>query len=464
MVKLKQIQWHITMILDLWGRKSGGRNDEAWMEQCAALLKDADKGNHRNKGRDKRKHNKCKKRLAKSLIQIHLVHTLSRAPYLLPFGTPLGSFLSTIIQKQHWEATPNVVSHLYEAFEIPNPFLQNKNEGDVTYGFGFLSIASGAVAPLLDSNMDTEESNTATMEPSPEAAKKAPKKRQRDKNPVADKQQKKQRVLTTLKQNRFKTTTNRTTHFHSKIKDISKLLDKRATFASPSLQDRRMKRSNETRATSNEKSKKSKHVPIITPHNTKEPPSTAVQPTINKRSLIPNVSGGKHVTIRESNKDNLMSPPANRKVTVASTPPTKGDRGHSLEAHTGNDAGVMGAMSTQVKPCSKTLENGVVGETPVLKRGRSMVLETPTDCSLLHTNMENDLNDGVAIHNLLPTANTSKAPAAVQPVKLFGAIRPNKNKPLAAGAKKSSSVTDKKKSRGIKSIQMARALLRRKSI
>jgi hypothetical protein len=449
--KIKQIEWHVTLLLELWMK--GG---DAMMETCAKCLQEqnpdrnksssssssSSKKQQRSKRQRRNFQNKKKtSSSSKTIILNHLVDTISRAPYLLPFGTPLQEFLASIVTQKHWEALPDVVSHLFGAFEIPNPFLLESSEDDESGDYDLFSATNNA--PLQEHK----------DEPQPSKRRKAP--------PQQEQQQKKQRVLSTLNKNRLLTkSSSRTTHFQGKMNDISKLLDKTPSGAA-------------TAAALDRKRKNANAASIITPH-----PSTTGK-LVKKR-----IGGGEQLEqIIKTNSSNMkrnditIQESSHNIVETLTPPPLPPPPGSALKRAT-----TLPDLSSSSQQIALPLSDAVVGETPV-KSGNPrndaclervlVVGETPCiprsrplkGGTLLATTTNNN-NNNTALQDLQAT-NSNNMPTnvenakPVQPVKLFGAIRPHRPKEDAAATKQD------KKTNSIssgKSIQLARKLLRRRSV
>jgi hypothetical protein len=446
--KIKQIEWHVTLLLELWMK--GG---DAMMETCAKCLQEQNPDRNKSSSSSSSKKQQRSKRQrrnfqnkkktsssSKTIILNHLVETISRAPYLLPFGTPLQQFLASIVTQKHWEALPAVVSHLYGAFEIPNPFLLESSEDDESVDYDLFSASNNAPP------------QEHTDEPQPSKRRKAP--------PQQEQQQKKQRVLSTLNKNRLLTkSSSRTTHFQGKMNDISKLLDKTPSGAA-------------TAASLDRKRKNANAASIITPH-----PSTTGK-LVKKR-----IGGGEQLEqITKKNPSNMKRnvvtiQESSQNIVETLTPPPPPPPGFALKRAT-----TLPDLSSSSQQIALPLSDAVVGETPV-KSGNPrndaclervlVVGETPCiprsrplkGGTLLATTTNNN-NNNTALQDLQAT-NSNNMPTnvenakPVQPVKLFGAIRPHRPKEDAAATKQD------KKTNSIssgKSIQLARKLLRRRSV
>ncbi|KAG7352166.1 hypothetical protein IV203_008214 [Nitzschia inconspicua] len=443
--KLQQIKWHVTLLLELW--KKGG---DTMVEVCAKLLQKhspSQDGTRRKRSKRKRlpKTDVYNKSSSETIVLHYLVETLSQAPYLLPLGTSLQQFLTGVLCQTHWEALPRVVSHLFGAFEIPNPFTESSD--DESMGDYFFSLKNSIPQQQqANNNNDSDGTKPDTLH----------RKRKRDR--AEHKVLKKQRVLSTLKKNRFLAkSTSRTTHFQSKMHDISKLLENPSSTTPGSK-------------TASQKMPPINGASVITPHLSQgkmissedNRSSEKKKTTVHSSSFTKKSNGLSKVptTIRESPNEEAFTPPMGSAVRRATTLPdtslSKLSRPFCM------DDGVIGETLDKRMLQDVEVNRGIVGETPSLKRSRAMLADTrgPTSDVWKDIHSFGIDSDGQAF-DLDTTATSVGKPAAVQPVKLFGAIRPNRPKPVEYAKKVPK---DKNSANSGKSIQLARKLLRRRSV
>ncbi|KAG7366272.1 hypothetical protein IV203_028942 [Nitzschia inconspicua] len=444
--KLQQIKWHVTLLLELW--KKGG---DDMLEVCAKLLQKhspSQDGTRLKRSKRKRlpKTDIYNKSSSETIVLHYLVETLSKAPYLLPLGTSLQQFLTGVLCRTHWEALPNVVSHLYGAFEIPNPFTESSD--DESMGGDLFSLKNSIPKQRqAKNNNDSDDTKQDTLH----------RKRKRDR--AEHEVLKKQRVLSTLKKNRLLTkSTSRSTHFQSKMQDISKLLDKPSS-TTPASKTANKKMPPPTNGAS-----------VITPH-----PSTgkATSREENRSSRGKNMAvhsssltkksnelSNMPKTFQESPKEEAFTPPMGsalrRATTLSNTSLSQPSWPLCM------DDGVIGETPDKRMLQDVEVNRGIVGETPSFKRSRAMLVETCGPTSNVWKDIHSFGIDSDSQALDLDTAATSVCkPAAVQPVKLFGAIRPNRPKPVEYAKKVPK---DKNSVNSGKSIQLARKLLRRRSV
>ena len=274
--KLKQIEWHAVLLLELWATTATleaiDKDALLFLDVCVRHIqqmieeehvhridndrrsrrsskkrrrrneeKDGNTGGEEKESSRKRNRNKANTRSTmisktatvssdassvnikhkETMILDHLVRLFSRAPFLLPIETPLRDFLCRCLnRKRHWERLPQIISHIFETFEVRNPFLSISDSSEVD-----------------DNNTDKRSLSVGgsmhqTTLPSVAGVMVVPKKKSRRELQLlalaAVKNNKKKR-LTALSSKKKR----RGSHFHRNIQDISKLLNKNKT--TPSL-------------------------------------------------------------------------------------------------------------------------------------------------------------------------------------------------------------------------------------
>ena len=239
--KLRQIEWHIVLTLELWSCVSQSTPNEKFHFKLLVLdaltdsimsyrdqLQKNDKTvinkNIKFKPRKRKKNKKDSKTsvTAKSekeketLLFDHLVQVLSRAPFLLPINFPLSEFLIKHIfiqERNFWKRLPYVVSHIFDAFEISNPYLKPTEEVVERVPEKSPLLPSGQKDENVHSNRRRKNNVTDTTTAMKRKALK-------EKMETIAKNKKRQRLasLTSKKKRRG-------SHFHRNLDDISKLLD-----------------------------------------------------------------------------------------------------------------------------------------------------------------------------------------------------------------------------------------------
>jgi hypothetical protein len=426
--KLKQIQWHVTIILELWTKRGVEVVEECWenlIQQDSKRL------------RSKRKRTLSKKPSMRSSYMYplldHLVETLSRAPFYLPIGVALQEFLSMVILKRHWEILPNIVSHLFGAFEIPNPFVKSSDDNP-GMGYSLFSLDTTTTMVPRDDSKSAEDDSTNVG---------TTKKRSRD--TILEKQQKKQRVLSVLNKTRLLSKQrNRITHFDSKMKDIYKLLGQTTSTPAPQHPGFLERKRNA-----------SIHASVVTPLDPYSQVTNRESGDQSARRTKNSV--GPSNAIQESKKLELLTPPGAIGSHGLTNEPDMGSSSQ-LQRHLIKGRFIVG--ETPVKFKAKSCNPAIVesGTTTQLQ-SRSHTSPKGTTSNTSNSFLTNKFNPPSVKHDLILDTTTSSITksATFRPVKLFGAAWQNKPR-LAKDVKNEHS----KSSCNGRSIQTARKLLRRK--
>lgn len=360
---VRQIEWHITLLLELWILYGDVVLDSSYpyilnLQESLAKKK-------------KRKRKKKKPSIQASrdekyfALLAHLTNILSRAAFFLPANVTLGSFLARKCLSRHvWKSMPNVVSHILDQFEVPNPYIAKKDDDD-------------DVPKML-------------------VRKKSVGKKQSTKKKSANLQKERPRLIA-RKRNRFGGS-----HFHGKIQDISKLLDK-STTTTPG---NRLVRSSSSKSLPKSK--------LVTPHTTLSNSKTStsrsnqsktaasmrdISNANNKKDFSLNEKKGKKRQLKRNSVDaELMSPvPKRRRENSVETPVPTFEGKNTIVAETPS-ALALDKFISETPIASSTTNEKIVEETPYNKG--KIIGETPQPKSI----------------------NLSSA--AVQPVKLFGTLKP----------------------------------------
>ena len=248
--ELKQIQWHIVLILELWAAAQTSDNDGRelqFLEACVTSVQKLDqsrndhgsvrerrrsKKRQRNENGDhvekkkKTKNNKrnrtskattlpTSKKDKETILLDHLVRLMSRAPFLLPVSLSLRDFLidCCLNRKNHWERLPHVFKHIFLVFEITNPYLP-KSQDDV------ISLFSSSFP-----DTDPASVNKKPADEIPILTTAAQRKKSREKQLTLSKNKNKKRLVALTTK-----TKRRGSHFNGNLQGISKLLlDKKKT-------------------------------------------------------------------------------------------------------------------------------------------------------------------------------------------------------------------------------------------
>jgi hypothetical protein len=239
--ELKQIQWHIVLILELWAAQTADNDggELIFFEACVTSVQQLDRsrndhGSVRNRRRSKkRKRNekgdhveKKKNRTSKAttlttsnkhkekILLDHLVRLMSRAPFLLPVSLSLRDFLidCCLNRKSHWERLPRVFSHIFQVFEISNPYLPKSHDDEI----GLFSSS------FPDTDSASVDKKPANETPTPTVTTAAQRKKSREKQLTLTKNKNKQRLVALTTK-----TKRRGSHFNGNLQGISKLLDKK---------------------------------------------------------------------------------------------------------------------------------------------------------------------------------------------------------------------------------------------
>jgi hypothetical protein len=276
--ELRQMEWHIVLLLELWSCASSQSSDKEQSVVLDALAvsilsyRDQSRRNSRNNTKPKKKRKKRKKENKKNsqnnaitttttilseteqerLFLDHLVQVLSRAPFLLPRDVPLSEFLADRIltrERLFWERLCHIVSHIYESFDVSNPFVddgQNDN-GDIGIDGSLLLLSSG-----LDYKKKNEDSKEQQQQLHSCSLPGGGKKKQQDradetsktaaavaaaarKRKAAASRGKLQAIAKSKKRQRLaslsssKKKNHRGSHFSRNLGDISKLLETKKT-------------------------------------------------------------------------------------------------------------------------------------------------------------------------------------------------------------------------------------------
>jgi hypothetical protein len=275
--ELRQMEWHIVLLLELWSCASQSSDKERDSSKSMVLdalavsillyrdqsrQKSRNNTNHKKKRKKRKKDNRKKpknnvssvttttttttttnmsEKEKETLFLDHLVQVLYRAPFLLPRDVPLSEFLTYRILSREslfWERLHHVVSHIYETFEISNPFVfvpkskdGEDDRGDISIDESVLVMSSG----LHEKSDDSKEQHSCSLpgsgkiknfadETTTTVAAKKRKAAYREKLLAIAKNKKRQRLasLTTKKKHRG-------SHFSRNLDYISKLLEKKKT-------------------------------------------------------------------------------------------------------------------------------------------------------------------------------------------------------------------------------------------
>ena len=487
-IELRQMEWHVVLILELLCAPQSTIAEECSQNpvtihalSSAIVLHREEKFRRKNKKKDQKKKKKKRKKdktnpaasvailsvkEKEQLLLDHLVDVLSRAPFLLPRDVPMSQFLNTRVlssDKLFWERMPLFVKHIYEAFEIPNPYIQKPNDDKDK-------------SLLLDSVLETKnrvDSAEGTKNDADRDAILAAKKRKssREKLQAIAKNKKRQRLasLTSKKKHRG-------SHFHRNLDDISKLLDKTKLKERKSSsnnftttnrhQDKTRGRAKSQDGKFQDRSKRSSKM-SNSRHQTNvddlltDPPATISHHKRKNKHLNPNAIPSDSSDSTKSNTTEflLMTP---RKTVHSDTSRIIGE--------------------TPVPTSTDRRLQTVVGETPIAgnhsRAFQSTVGETPT--SFHSTPMSSEYRPPPFLSP--PTLSspmklpTSAEESTKQPVKLFGLLK-RTNKIASRGSKMATNKNSvqelslagnknggKRKASGTSSIDTARAFLRSKTL
>jgi hypothetical protein len=494
--KLKQIQWHVALLLKLWAVVGDGL-----VSACATLLRDDalllgqgkkkkrdrkrkhyDSGNSKmyeystNKEETQQQQQQAQQQPEKTMLLDHLVETLARAPFLLPMELSLRDFMATkcLFQEHHWNPLPDVVAHLFDAFEIPNPFLETSGE-DIDAPLSKVRTHD-VEASMLGNNEATK--NDSQREGSA-MTKVAPTHGKRDKGGPQQhrQQQQKQRLLASVKKNRFLKSSSKS-HFHSKLQDISKLLDKGSTQKLTTPITAHSKTNNGVGSISTTEIKRK--YSIVTPSQSVglagvNGTDRAHGSTQSKRRKKDTLYQKFVTSTNPKNNPPLQTP---QRANTYPITKTKSNNNSILANSTSGATSAVGTLPGQIT----SKDTLVVGETPAFSRSRSMIMESPASKATnnfleeLHESLLDDSKQKPSDASLKISSINNQEP---QPVKLFGILKGSKPKSLPTNNKSafldnnstrgpktlsSGSNMGSKKSIGKSSVQMARAYLRRRSI
>ena len=500
---LKQIEWHVGLMLELWIIHGDSFLDLAYLHILALQ-----KSRSKNK---KQKKKKKKKKGQKSLLEQqqqsnavsrtekytafveNITGVLSRAAFYLPANVPLGSFLPRHCLTKHvWKKLPNVVSHILDQFEVPNPYKTRKDDDDSSSPTMRVRKKHAAVK----SKGAKKKMNTTNL----------PNKRPR---------------LVAQKRQSFGGS-----HFHGKIQDISKLLD--TTTTTRTTTPGNATRSNRTLTSSNSLLKSK----LVTPHTTSttNTKTSAIQhkgkknqsngTTIvksKKDSIIMNKNRNNNNN-RYPNRDDTMAFRKTNKLISASNSDNNKKRRLQQQDQLGNkgDPEILTPVPNKKKRMEETWQERMafektIVETPVPNSrrddGKTIVAETPCCAALLSlddtmvvsetpvanttTSSKNYMKNNPKIIGETPYYDTDKvigetpihdgtnddsssrtmlssAAIVVQPVKLFGTLKPrqqlkSKKEKEESSLEKNSQVPSNKGRTTTAVVAAARAYLRRNS-
>jgi hypothetical protein len=560
--KLKQIEWHVALMLDLWSQcYPQNENDDAFVkifvtvqqqqQQQQQKQRTTKKENSTDKRKKKKKRSKNENVVSthdnrpvdpkqqRTVLLDHLVEILSKAPYLLPIEIPIKDFITKrcLKEEKYWKKLPNVVTYICDTFEMLNPYVEDdENDGSTT---GLSNLSEGRFS-FVD---DTKATSTRKQVVDPKKLQQQRKRGRDEKEALQKKQQqqqkKKQRLLASLKQNRFQTTKNRmTTHFNSNINDISKLLDstKRMNTTSKTgknndniqnndgrktggtttnqqqQQQQPLKRKastlDEVKTNNQQSNTQKKHNTVATTDPSLKPPSTKATATAAEETPVKS----RHKTLSSSSQHVSWSGQSNNDLdndalmtTTTSTTPNDVTIGTTAaSSNNGIAANLHLPDKTMLNPNAAAGGGGggggVVEETPAFTRSRSLVEETPTPTtrgsgsndaakssfldsldlvSQNHHNHDDDDDEGrMAPPAHKATTTTTSGTAPVQPTKLFGVLKSqnkrsgnnkinnNHNRRATFGQSnaKGGNSTNNNKPAPKSAVQIARALLRRRSM
>jgi hypothetical protein len=559
--KLKQIEWHVVLMLDLWSQcYPQNENDDAFVKIFVTAQQQqkqqqqqhtTKKENSTDKRKKKKKRSKNENIVStqddqpvdpkqqRTVLLDHLVDILSKSPYSLPTEIPLQDFITKqcLKEEKYWKKLPNVVTYICDTFEILNPYVQDDENDSSTTRLSYLS--EGRFSFVDDKKATSKRKQVVDPKKLQQQRK-----RDRDEKETLQKmqqqqQKKKQRLLASLKQNRFQTTKNRmTTHFNSNINDISKLLDstKRMNTTSKSgkkndnvqnndgrkigdtttkqqqqQQQQPLKRKASTLdgvKTNNQQSNtQQKHNKVTATDPSLRPPSTKATATAAEETPVKSrhkklssssqhVSWSGHQSNNDLDNDALMTP---NDVTIGTTASSTNNIGIAANLHLPDK--IM--LTLNATATGGGGGGGVVEETPAFTRSRSLVEETPTRTtrgtgskdaakssfldsldvvSQNHHNHDDDV-DVVEEGRMAPpahkaTTTTTSGTAPAQPTKLFGVLksqnkrcgnnRMNNNYQRAtfgqSNTRGGNSTNNNNKPAPTSAVQIARALLRRRSM
>jgi hypothetical protein len=251
--ELKQIQWHIVLILELWAAQTADNDggELLFLEACATSVQQLDQsrndhGSVRDRSRSRRRSEKRKRnengdhvekkkktknnkknqtskattlttsnKDKETILLDHLVRLMSRAPFLLPVSLSLRDFLidCCLNRKSHWERLPHVFSHIFLVFEISNPYLPRSQDDEI----GLFSSSFP--------DTDSASVNKKPADETPILTTAAQRKKSREKQLTLTKNKNKKRLVALTTK-----TKRRGSHFNGNLQGISKLLlDKKKT-------------------------------------------------------------------------------------------------------------------------------------------------------------------------------------------------------------------------------------------
>jgi len=253
--ELRQLEWHIVLLLELWSCVSLSTDKRSSskplvLEKITISIlfyrdqlrkKDGIAEKKKKKKRKQKKNSRndpiasaksMPEKAKETLFHDHLTETLSKAPFWLPTNVPLSEFLINHIfnsERCFWERLQHVVSHIFETFEILNPYSLKSKEDEV-------NNESNGTLLWLSSDPD-EENVDSTGNPFPGREKIRVKKTSSDKKRKPSRQ-KLEAIARNNKKLRLASLTskkrNRGSHFHRNFDDISKLLERKKTKSAPS--------------------------------------------------------------------------------------------------------------------------------------------------------------------------------------------------------------------------------------
>ena len=382
--KLRQMEWHVVLVLELLcasQSRDGLVSMPAVLDELVASIRLHREEQSRTKHQklDKRKKKKKKRKREPSptilsqeekekLLLNHMIEVLSRAPFLLPRTIPLSQFLNTNVlsDKTLWKNLPNVVSYIYQAFEIPNPHLKKPKDRSMLLG-----------SSVLDPNIvidSTERDSTI-----PKASKKknvdveASKKRKTEKLQNIAKTKKRQRLasLTSKKKHRG-------SHFHRNLDDISKLLDKTQSKSALSASRGKSKLGrNDKSATLKERKSNTDNSKSALSAKAGRAETNKLNPDKNQKSVRSKRPLNATVLRRKDNIDDLLADPTAKR---SSTNHKAANGNPSKKSSTSNQSTTVDALPmTPRRKVRSDAESRIINETPVpSSSGRRMVVgETP---------------------------------------------------------------------------------------
>lgn len=376
---LRQIEWHVILILELWIHYGDPVLDATYPHIILS-------------GKKKKKFKKLPSAVSisekRTTLLNHLTNILSRAAFFVPVQQSLGEYLTAqCLTKRIWKRMPTVVTYILDQFEVANPHLPKEEDA----------------ANLLPTRKKKKKSANKKSEKKARVQIAMPRPR-----------------LLAQKKSRFGGS-----HFHRSgcHKEISKLLDTTPVNSNKSF------------------SARSKLVtPRTVSGNKKKVISTVQQNTRSGSGLGKNSTNTTKVLSSKSNtkrsktdfiKQRSVAPTqiptttakkkSQTQISAPETPLTK-KRPRSTSFSTAPETPMMTPVSQHKKP-----RNLTVSETPI---NQTSIGETPLRKS---TKVDETPQQIVAETPLLPQqpmlSLLSPIAEAVQPMKLFATLKPRQQPP-----------------------------------